>query len=192
MQRFMIVLLVFCFALFGDASGPRADDPYSAYKSGDHAAALKGFRALAEQGDPNAMSNLGLMYANGLGVDVDFTAARGWFEKAASQGHIGAINNLGGMYEMGQGVPQSYQEAANKYALAAKYGLSDAQYNLAALYESGKGVPSDPLQAYVWYSLAAAQGDGDAAAARDRVGAKLDPTLRSQGAALVKSWKPAQ
>lgn len=191
MRRLIVVLLVFCLALLGQAKDSTAEDPFADYKSGDYAAALEGFRSLAERGNANAMNNLGLMYANGLGVAVDFAAARAWYEKAAGQGSLSAINNLGGMYEMAQGVPQSYEEAAHKYAIAAKYGLSDAQFNLGTLYESGKGLPNDALQAYLWYSLAAAQGDADAAAARDRVGALIDPALKSQAATYVKSWKPA-
>ena len=192
MRQLLFVLLVFCLALFTDATSVRAADPFAAYKNGNYAAAIKGFQELAEQDNANAMNNLGLMYANGLGVDVDLAAARAWYEQAAGHGSLSAVNNLGAMYETGQGVPQNYEEAANKYAIAAKYGLSDAQYNLGALYESGKGVPNDPLQAYLWYSLAAAQGDADAAAARDRVGATIDPALRDQAAAYVKTWKAAQ
>lgn len=192
MRQLLFISLVICLALFTVATSARAADPFVAYRNGDYAAAIKGFQELAQQGNPNAMNNLGLMYANGLGVDVDLAAARRWYEEAAGKGSLSAVNNLGAMYETGQGVPQNYEEAANKYAIAAKYGLSDAQYNLGVLYESGKGLPNDPVQAYLWYSLAAAQGDGDAAAARDRVGATIDPTLRSQAAAYAKTWKPAQ
>lgn len=192
MRHLCIVVFVCLFALFSNTHAARAEDPFAAYKKGDYETALKGFRELAEQGNPNAMNNLGLMYANGLGADVDFAAAHAWYEGAASRGHLGAINNLGGLYEMGRGVPQSYEEAANKYAIAAKYGLPDAQYNLGVLYESSKGLPNDPLQAYLWYSLAAMHGDADAAAARDRLGATIDPTLRNQAAAFAKSWKPAK
>ncbi len=192
MRRLMAILLVFCLVFFGHAHGARTDDPYSAYHGGDYATALKGFLALAEEGNSSAMNNLGLIYANGLGVAVDFAAARSWFEKAASQGHLGAINNLGGMYELGQGMPRNYEQAAHNYAIAAKHGLSDAQYNLGALYEAGKGVPNDLLQAYLWYSLAAKQDDADAAAARDRIGAKIDPNLRNQATTFVNSWKPPQ
>jgi TPR repeat protein len=192
MRQLFLFLLVMCLALFTDATSARAADPFVAYKNGDYAAAFAGFQELAKQGNPNAMNNLGLMYANGLGVDVDLAAARRWYEEAAGKGSLSAVNNLGAMYETGQGVPQNYEEAATRYATAVKYGLSDAQYNLGALYESGKGLPKDPLQAYLWYSLAAIQGDADAAVARDRVGATIDPALRSQAAAYVKDWKPAQ
>ena len=40
----------------------------------------------AEHGDASAQCNLGMMYADGIGVDQSFTKAREWLTKAASQG----------------------------------------------------------------------------------------------------------
>lgn len=191
-MRRVIQVLTFLVLLCCGAPWTFAQDPFVAFQKKDYAAALDGFQTLAAQGNPNAMNNLGLMYANGLGVPRDDAVAVKWYGRAAGIGHIDAINNLGGMYEMGHGVPQNYAAAAEKYALAAKYGLSDAQYNLAALYESGNGVPNDALQAYIWYSLSAAQGDQDAAAGRDRMATRLDPTLRGQADTFVTAWKPGQ
>ena len=191
-MRCMSRVLAFLVLLCGATPWALAQDPFVAFGSRDYAAALAGFQALAAQGNPNAMNNLGLMYANGLGVPRDDAVAVKWYGQAAAVGHIDAINNLGGMYEMGYGVPQNYASAAEKYALAAKYGSSDAQYNLAALYESGKGVPNDALQAYIWYSLSAAQGDQDAAAGRGRMAELLDPTLRGQADTFVTAWKPGR
>lgn len=191
-MRRMMKALIFLALLCGDARWASAQDPFVAFGSQDYATALAGFQTLAGQGNPNAMNNLGLMYANGLGVPRDDAVAVKWYGQAAALGHIGAINNLGGMYEMGYGVPQNYAAAAEKYALAAKYGLSDAQYNLAVLYEAGKGVQSDALQSYIWYSLSAAQGDQDAAAGRSRMGKLIDPTLRGQADTFVAAWKPGQ
>lgn len=192
MRLLWIKILVGLAVLCGSAASAWAQDPFDAFQHRDYASALTGFQDLAAKGNPNAMNNLGLMYANGLGVTRNVAMAVQWYDQAASRGHIPAINNLGGMYEMGQGVPQDYAAAAEKYALAAKYGLSDAQYNLGSLYEAGKGLPNDLLQAYIWYSLAAAQGDQDAADSRDRVGKGIDPALRNQADELAKSWKPAQ
>lgn len=187
----VLSMLVVGLALSVCMDKARAQDPFAAYQKKDYAAAFTGFEALAAKGDPNAMNNLGLMLANGLGVETDFGAAWQWYEKAAGAGHIGAMNNLGAMYEMGQGIGQNFLEAAKWYRAAADNGLSDAQYNLAALYESGHGLTADPLQAYVWYSLAARQGDQDAAIARDRLAKAVDPALRGQADAFVKTWKVA-
>lgn len=195
MQRCALAVLVVLSALCGHLLGAthaRAQDPFDAYLRKDYATALEGFHTLAAQGNPSAMNNLGLMYANGLGVPRDATAAVNWYIQAAQLGHLHAINNLGTMYELGQGIPQDYAAAAEKYALAAKHGLADAQYNLGALYEAGKGVPNDWLQAYIWYSIATRQGDTDAAAARERVAQHLDPKLRQQADDYAKTWQAAK
>ena len=50
------------------AAPPTFDDAWAAYTRGDYAAALKGFRVHADQGNANAQFNLGVMYDRGLGV----------------------------------------------------------------------------------------------------------------------------
>lgn len=41
----------------------------------------------AESGDVEEQNNLGVYYANGVGVKQDFTQAEEWYCKAARQGH---------------------------------------------------------------------------------------------------------
>ena len=48
----------------------------------------------AEQGDPDAQNNLGLMYAVGTGVLEDPIYALMWFELAAANGSEGAKKNI--------------------------------------------------------------------------------------------------
>ena len=48
--------------------------------------AMRWFRLAAEQGDPDAQNNLGLMYAVGTGVLEDPIYALMWFELAAANG----------------------------------------------------------------------------------------------------------
>lgn len=57
-------------------------------------------------------SNLGFMYANGLGVANDDGIAVTWYRKAAEQGDANAQNNLGYMYASGRGVQNDNFEAA--------------------------------------------------------------------------------
>lgn len=95
------------------------EDGYAAYNEKDYATALRLWRPLADQGDAEAQSNLGLMYYNGQGVPQDYTQAVAWLRKAADQGYMDALNNLGTMYEKGLGVPQDYVQAHRLYNLAA-------------------------------------------------------------------------
>ena len=52
-----------------------------------------------EQGHRSAQYNLGLMYRDGHGVDVNYKKAIEWYEKAAEQGLAKAQHNLGIMYQ---------------------------------------------------------------------------------------------
>ena len=70
------------------------DKSIDAYQRGDYRVALAGFKALAEQGDAPAQSNLGLMYEKGMGVTQDFPQAMRWYRKAADQGVAIAQSNL--------------------------------------------------------------------------------------------------
>ena len=48
----------------------------------------------AEKGNANAQYNLGIMYDQGHGVDVNFSKAIKWYEKAAEQGHAKAQERI--------------------------------------------------------------------------------------------------
>ena len=134
----------------------------AAAKSGDFATALREWKPLAEQGNADAQSLLGAMYAEGNGVPRDYNAAVKWYRLAAKQGAAYAQGNLGWMYEAGRGVAQDYEAAVKWYTLAAKQGLADAQYNLGLMYENGRGAPQDYKAAVKWYRLAAERGLADA------------------------------
>ena len=61
---------------------------------------------LANQGNAEAQTNLGVMYVSGSEVSQDYAKAFEWYTKAANQGYAVAQSNLGVMYINGQGVPQ--------------------------------------------------------------------------------------
>ena len=116
----------------------------------------------AEQGHAHAQYNLGIMYDNGHGVDVNYKKAIEWYEKAAKQGLAEAQCNLGGMYENGDGVDVNYKKAIEWYEKAAEQGHTDAQYNLGGMYYHGEGVDVNYKKAIEWYEKAAEQGHADA------------------------------
>ena len=98
------------------------DEGVTAYERGDYATALREFRSLAEQGEVNAQSILGLMYYYGQGVTQDFAEAVKWYRKAAEQGFAKAQYNLGLMYYHGLSVSQDFAEAVKWYRKAAEQG----------------------------------------------------------------------
>ena len=84
-----VLLALFAVGLGFTASLPTTapagpfEDSVAAYRRGDFATAARLFRPLAEQGDLNSQTNLGLMYRKGRGVTKDDAEAAKWYRKAA-------------------------------------------------------------------------------------------------------------
>jgi TPR repeat protein len=81
-------------------------------------------RPLAEQGNAEAQSLLGLLYELGWGVPQDYAEESKWVRRAAEQGNAQNQLVLGAMYDEGKGVPQDYAEAPKWYRSAAEHGIS--------------------------------------------------------------------
>ena len=161
-----------------------------AYERGDYATALTELRPLAEQGDPAAQLNLGLMYANGSGVPQDYAEAVKWYRLTAEQGHVEAQFTLGVLYGRGLGVPQNYVEAAKWFRRAAEQRHKASQHILANYYADGQGVPQNHAEAYFWYSLAATGGSSAAAEWRDKMIPFLPQTVLLDVQVRAQIWQP--
>jgi hypothetical protein len=96
-----------------------------AYKKNDYSTALREWNALAEQGNANAQSTLGVMCSKGHGVPQDKKTAVKWYRLAAEQGHASAHYNLGVMYHKGNGVIQDNVYAKMWGIIAAANGYKD-------------------------------------------------------------------
>ena len=157
---------------------------------------LDELRALAEQGNANAQTNLGVRYANGQGVPQDDTEAVRWYRLAANQGNAVAQTNLGLLYDNGEGVPQDDTEAARWCRLAADQGLAQAQANLGLRYANGQGVPQDLVSAHMWYSLAAAQVPEsvreDVVAMRDAAAEEMTAEQLAEAQRRAREWTPTR
>jgi TPR repeat protein len=134
-----------------------------AYNRGDFAAALREWQPIAQQGEPHAQYNLGLLYARGQGVAQDYAQAAAWYRKAAEQGVPAAEYNLGVMYANGQGVAADPQEASKWFLKAAEQGVGDAANGLGRIYNEGAGAFKNNAEAEKWYRKAAEQGVASAA-----------------------------
>ena len=143
------------------------DEAVAAYERGDYDTAMQGFRVHAEQGNAEAQLNLGVMYANSLGVPEDDAEAVRWYRLAADQGLAGAQLNLGLMYAKGEGVLKDEAEAVRWYRLAADQGDAGAQFILGVKYASGEGVLKDSVLAHMWLNIAGANGNEVAREWRD-------------------------
>jgi TPR repeat protein len=112
----------------------------------------------AEQGDADAQEALGLMYAEGQGVEQDFKEAVKWYQKAADQGNADAQETLGLYYETGLPGGKDFKEAVKWYQKAADQGNDGGQFGLGRMYYHGDGVEQDFKEAVKWFQKAAEQG----------------------------------
>jgi len=186
-----IVLSFICITVPAWADDKAVKEAYDlAVERGDYATAMRELRPLAEQGLAAAQFNLGLLYANGQGVQKDDAQARQWYEKAAAQGHADAQANLGILFVYGRGVPQDYKMAVYWLRLSANQGNDLAQRKLGLMYERGDGVPQDYVQAYMWYILGAANGAKPRAVLRDALAKRMTPDQIDEAQKLAREWRP--
>ena len=184
--RQAIVLSLLFFANSGYAADYARG--FDAYSEGDYATALVEWQPLAEQGDSNGQFGLGLLYANGWGVDLNDDEALKWYGLAAGQGHAEAAYNLGVMSANGWGVPQSDDKAFEWYSVAADLGFPAAQISLGKMYSIGFGAPLDIVQAHMWYSVAALLGDFNAEFDRDELARTMSEEDVATAEALAQAW----
>ncbi len=164
------------------------DKGFNAYSEGDFATALSEWQPLAEQGDPDGQFGLGLLYANGWGVDLNDDEALKWYGLAVEQGHAEAAYNLAVMCANGWGVPQSDDEAFKWYSIAAERGFTTAQISLGKMYAIGFGAPQDDVQAHKWYNVAAMLDDYTAEYERDELARMMSPEDIAKAEDLAKEW----
>ena len=139
----------------------------------------------ARIGDREAQYAVGLMYAQGEGVELNVEQALKWISAAAEKQHPGAQYLLANAYASGAGAPKSEQKALLWFLRAAEAGYDKAWLKLGKFFESSHsdlsqqcysnaadqglalaqyklaeraGKQSDPTNALVGYRRAAAQG----------------------------------
>lgn len=129
MQRILRIILIMAtwsfIATVHSFAGPY-EDGIEAAKRGDYETALKTFRSLADDGDPQGQTGLGRMYQEGQGVPQDYAEAANWYRRAAEQGNAEGQYNLAVLYRTGQGVAKDFAEAMKWYEKAAEQGHAEA------------------------------------------------------------------
>ena len=189
MRQYLLQTLAL-FLLLTANSGFTADyaQGFDAYSEGDYATALSEWQPLAEQGDPDGQFGLGLLYANGWGVELNDDEALKWYRFAVEQGHAEAAYNLAVMCANGWGVPQSDDEAFKWYSIAAEGGFTTAQISLGKMYAIGFGAPQDNVQAHKWYNIAAMLDDYNAEFERDEMARMMSPEDIAKAEELAAKW----
>jgi TPR repeat protein len=161
-----------------------------AYNDADYAAALRIFRPLADRGQILAEYLVGLMYANGQGVEQSFAETMKWHLKAANQGEAKAQFSVGVMYFKGLGTPTNHAEAFKWYRRAADQGDATAQFNLGAMYDKGEVVKRDPVTALMYYDLAAGRAIKGAISAKAQLMRSLSAAQVAAADKRVLAWRP--
>jgi hypothetical protein len=103
------------------------------------------------------------MYAEGVGLPRDLSAAIDWFHQAAADGNAAAYYNLGVMHLSGLGVPQDPQAAERFFFKAANRGSAEACVALGLFYAQGEHRAPDHQAALASFAEAARLGSLDGA-----------------------------
>ena len=156
-----------------------------AYDQGDYATALKELRPMAEQGDTQAQTLLGIMYNRGRGVPFDVGQAMKWYKAAADQGNAEAQCYLGAMY-----LKRDTAQGLKLLKLSAQQGDADAYLILGMAYMNLKEASQDVVQADMWLRLAAGRGDGLASGQRPKLESQMTRDQIAQAEALAAAWNP--
>jgi TPR repeat protein len=143
---------------------PNVDLVYGAYQRGMYKTAFDLAMNRAQyNGDPKAMTMLGELYANAMGVKRDYARAAEWYKKAADAGDREAMFALAMMRLAGRGgTTTNREEAVKLLASSAKLGNPKAAYNLALIYLEGQTLPQDVRRAAELLRVAADAGNPEA------------------------------
>lgn len=157
----------------------------------DFAQAARYFQVLSDLGDIRAMTNLGLMYARGIGVPQNMAeAVRKWRFAAANprSADPGAEYNLGLAYRNGDGIAADPAQALHWMRRAARRGHVLAQTNLGLMYLEGSGTERDDVEGAAWLIVAARRGDTAAQENLDRFADRLAPQALDRAHERAERW----
>jgi TPR repeat protein len=146
---------------------PSAHEPDLAYGAYQRGYFLTAFleatkRVDRDKGDARAMTLLGELYANGLGVSMDEAKAVKWYKLAADRGDRDAMFALAIFHVSRRGGLHDRSEAARLFAAAAKLGHAGAAYDLGLLYLEGQLFPQDFARAAELFKQASQEGNAEA------------------------------
>lgn len=116
----------------------------------------------ADQGNPRALFNLGLMKEKGLGVEANPREAMEWYLKAAEKGEVKAFETLGRKYEFGEIVEKDLDAAIQWYGKGMEKGHRDCFFRAGLVFRNKDYSKHDNVAAIQYLSQAAQVGNVDA------------------------------
>lgn len=141
-----------------------------AYRKKDYAKAFDHWMEAAEKGNqPEAMYQIGMLYANGEGVKQDITIAEEWLKKALAKNISWAKEPLDEIMKFRNNGNDDLTSAVNAYEkadyakalhhlqIAAEKGNTEAMVSLGLMYKKGEGTTIQKSKAIYWWEQAAAK-----------------------------------
>lgn len=104
-----------------------------AYRAKEYETAKTIWEELAKQNDSQAMTNLGLIYLKGEGVEKDFAKAKGYFLEGSALDNDSANYNLALMYQSAIGVEEDIEKAIGYFRKATAKNHQNANFRLGLL-----------------------------------------------------------
>ena len=187
MKRIDLMMAALVLGVASPVAAQTVQSGIEAWQHSDYDKAVRIWRPLAEQGDPDAQFNLAQAYRLGRGVPTNLAAAQIWLERAAVQGHVDAQTTLGLL------LFQSGDKANAMKWLKASADKNDPRALLVygtALF-NGDSVTQDAAQGYALVSRAAAQGLAPAKSTLAEMGQVISAADRKKAVALVAQQKNA-
>jgi len=150
---------------------------------------LRRLKELAEKGDAEAQTTLGLKYIKTKTRD-GYKEGFKWFSRAANQGNTRAQVEIGHIFKNGKIVVQNYDETLKWYRKAAEQGDYIGQFSMGLMYFEGKGVAKNYIEAHKWFNIATSNGCDSGMEYRNHVAFKMTPEQIAKAQKLAHEWKP--
>jgi uncharacterized protein len=146
-RRLLVIILLAMASTPAYAQSFR--DGAAAFNRSDYTKAARILGPIAEQGNQEAQTYLGFMYANGRGVPQDYHEAVRWYRRASEQGNPSAQFLLGLCYDKGQGVPLDFVQAYKWLNLAVAHASAREREFWQRIRDrvSSKMTPADVIKA---------------------------------------------
>lgn len=128
----------------------------------DYAEAVRLFDLAAEQGDRNALFNLGKLYFEGKGVEKDPAQAIAYYRQAADKDHILALNTLGALYRAGATNAEDIARARGYFERSSAFGNAVGLFEVARLILEEGTEPTSQIEAHMHLNLASARSHPNA------------------------------
>ena len=156
------LILVFRVFVRSRSSEPAVETSAVSVGSNLQEKSIQELTELAEDGNVDAMRQLGYQYNFGIDVEKNQEQALYWYVKGAEAGDVTSQREAGFLYSHADGDLLNYDEAFRWSMAAAEQGNAYACNDVGFLYEDGHGVEKNYAEAEKWFVKAYDLGNADA------------------------------